>query len=1297
MPPPAPAAAERVADIVWASFDWRIRNLHYIVPQFILDNYRQGKRRGCFFAVCLFADISGFSTITDSLMKHGPHGAETLAGLMRAVFDPLLRGVYEYGGFVATLAGDAFTAVFPETYEVEAGREDAALRAIAAAWQIQQRMEEVSSQRTPYGDFRVSVKVGLACGEVNWGIVSSEDESRAAYYFQGTAIDGSAQAEHATQPGEIVLAARLLDYIGPKIVAELRSTGRDDYYQLLGLNASLPASQTIATPTVGKEIMARFFPTAIVNQEHSGEFRHVLSLFVNLPTVRTEDQLSIFMRSLFALQDQYGGLLNRLDFGDKGSNLLLFWGVPVAYENDVARTLSFILDLQMRTSIPINAGITYQIAHAGFVGSALREEYTCYGRGVNLAARFMTAAPRGEIWLDEHVARHAQRQFEVEYEGAMTFKGFAQEQKVYVLFELKEDDETFYDGPMVGRQAELDILGAFVEPLWEDRAAGTLIVWGDPGMGKSRLIHEFRNSRPIKEANVLWAVCQTDEILRESFNPFRYWLRRYFSQSDSQSELRNKRNFNRKLDGLIAEIDNQQLASELDRTRSFLAAMLGLYWPDSLHAGLDAQGRYENTLVGLITLMQAESLRQPLIIQIEDMQWLDEASQELLVRLSKLPAHGQGATYPIATMSTSRHEGPGCPVEESDRCLEVDLAQLPRESLADLAQGLLGEPIAESLLDLIAIRAEGNPFFAEQILRYLQESDALVAGPNGCQVTQEQRDPLPADVRSVLVARLDRLAQEVKEVVQTAAVLGREFEVTLLARMLRDEELVAERITVAEAAAVWSPLSQMRYLFKHALLRDTAYRMQVRARRQELHHLAADAIEALYADDLPPHYAELAYHSEGAGLNAVAADWYMLAAEQARNRGTLIDARTYLSRALDLLPADQTSKRWTVLVQQIEVLGMLGDVQASQQEAAAALALAQEVGDDRSIADAYFQLGSIAHMLGDDQGALANFDAGLAACKKGEARRIEALILAMKTLTLARMGRAEEAAVVADGALVLAEEVGDPDILARNLNNLANFNMYVGDHGRAADFLAKQIDINRQRGDRVGEAHGLTNLAYNQLALGLYENARAAIEQALQLTTAMGAPRLSAYNRLNLGLAQIRLGQPIDARQEIEAARQELEAVGDNFAVAVSYSYLGLALEAGEQCDQAASSYQSATEMLRQADATSHSIDAVAGRARCARSQGDLAGAQRLAGEVWHYLRQSGASGLEFPLLAYESCARIFDVAGDETLFRATVEAGYDELKARADRISDGEWRDAFLNKVPEHRMLIEMWRQLAS
>src|SRR5512135_3776075 len=135
-----------------------------------------------------------------------------------------------------------------------------------------------------------------------------------------------------------------------------------------------------------------------------------------------------------------------------------------------------------------------------------------------------------------------------------------------------------------------------------------MIVTGEPGMGKSRLIVEFlQHLQDTTSAQFQVFMGQTDEILREPLNPFRYWLKSYFGVSETQVEARNKRSFNHKLDELIAVTKDPNLASELDRTRSFLGALVGLRWTDSLYDQLDAQARYENTFIALATLLQAES------------------------------------------------------------------------------------------------------------------------------------------------------------------------------------------------------------------------------------------------------------------------------------------------------------------------------------------------------------------------------------------------------------------------------------------------------------------------------------------------------------------------------------------------------------------------------------------------------------------------------------------------------------------------------------------------------------------
>jgi class 3 adenylate cyclase/tetratricopeptide (TPR) repeat protein len=866
--------------------------MHNIVPQFILEQYATGNFNGEFPAVGLFADITGFSAITEALMHHGQHGAEELAMIMRAVFEPMIKSVYQQKGFIATLAGDSITALFL----LSNSRVDDYLRPLAAAWEIHNSVGASHSLSTNFGKFNISAKLGLALGEIDWGIVTSQDQHRAVYYFHGTAIERCTEAESLSGPGEIVVDPELFKIIHKNV----NETAVGQYYTIQGMVGELPPQQHIAKSETEFSNMIKFYPQELVNQTYNGEFRQVVNLFVNLPTIRTKGQLEIFMQSVFELQDNYGGLVNRLDFGDKGAHMLMFWGAPVAYENDIERALDFILTLQEETSIPFHAGVTYQISHAGFIGSDLREEYTCYGEGVNLASRFMVSAPRGMIWIDERIADRAESLHQIDFIGEKSFKGFTEKQSTYVLLERKDEYMPFFRGEMVGREGELDKLADFIQPLKEEGFAGVFIIWGEAGIGKSRLVHEFQNSDDFLSQKVLWAVCQTDQLLREAFNPFRYWLQGYFGVSDTQGEARNKRSFNQRLDLLIAKTEDEALIEELDRTRTFIGALLGLYWPDSLFQQSEAQGRYENTLMGLATLLLTESTIQPVIIHLEDAHWLDVDSKSFLSYLTARSNPEGINPYRIAIIATARPEENEVILGEVKTTSEITLEKFSKAEIARLAVKILSSPASSRLRTLLAQRADGNPFFTEQILYYLLEQELLQLSDDEYDIGNISHSLLPTDVRAVLVARLDRLSRGVKEVVHVASILGREFEVSLLSQMLSNESNLIDKLSAAEQGAIWSPLSENRYIFKHALMQDAAYHMQLQTKRQELHASAVNALEKQYSQDLSSHYSSLAYHSEMAGDHDRAFPYFGLAAERAEQIYANDEAINYYSRAIEL-------------------------------------------------------------------------------------------------------------------------------------------------------------------------------------------------------------------------------------------------------------------------------------------------------------------------------------------------------------------------------------------------------------
>lgn len=1151
--------------------------MHPLVPDFILKKFDDGCCEGQFGAVCLFVDISGFTPLTNVWRAQGTEGTEGIADVLREVFRPLVRLVYEQGGFIAAFAGDAFKAVFPMN-------DSAYVRAAVVAWQIGEHMVERPFLATPFGTFEFAVKVIVDAGRVEWGIWQAEvtlAAQNALYYFEGEALARCLVADPLAGAGDVIVSQRVYEKLPAECVTAVPV---QTHYRLLAVSQSLittcpPLPMVAEARQVNKS--ALFFPSELLALPTRGEFRQVVTLFVNLKHLPDD---AAFPQRFFRLLDEYGGYLcrwGRIGAKDEGATLLLFWGAPHGHENDLVRALGFVLDLQTAAAVPFKAGITYNLAYAGFIGSELRQEYTCYGGYVNLAARQMVMAGWGEIWLDEAAAAKAQPYFDIQERGLYPFKGFATRRLVYQLQgRLARSQQRFYHGRLVGRDKEMAQLETAVQPLFDGRFAGLVLVTGEAGLGKSRLVHEFLDRQA---ADFSLFLCQTDEILRQSLNPFRYWLRRYFKQTTD--EVENKMNFRHVLNSLEAETADASLKGELQRTRSFLAALVDLYWPDSLYAQLEPELRFANTLVALKTLIQAESLRRPVVLCIEDIHWLDEDSRTFLPLLL-----ADAAQFPLVVIATSRPMTGGeiaSLIPPDTKQSAIYLQNLAVSDIAALAEAHLARPVLPELALLLADRCEGNPLFAEQILFYLQERHWLrqdVAGWTIAPAAQGET-AVPADVFSLLVSRLDRLPQVVKQMVQMAAVLGREFSWQVLHQMVGEDINVVDRVQTAVDAAIWVTLDDGRYFFKHALLRDAAYTMQGHSQRRHLHQMAADSIQTIYAADLQPHYADLAHHYEQAGI-AVQAIYYLtqagqLASQAYENR----QAIDYYSRALVLLPVDEWDGRYELLLAREGIYALLGDREREQQdllaleqiaqertnvkyqaqaalrqshhafytsdyeaaEAAAemALRLAEMTDDSHLLVEASIQFGQSLWSHGQYEMATHHLRRALQQAEDIAHKRAEALALRLLGNVAGVQGRYVEANQYFEQSRRLSHDLSYRQNEVECLNGLGVVAYFQGDFALSSQYHQQGLLARREIGDRVGEAKTLGNLADSLFRQGITADVQSYYQQSLTIRQQVDDKLGVAWVLDKLGELFWFQGDVIQARQYYEQALQIRREVGN--------------------------------------------------------------------------------------------------------------------------------------------------------
>ena len=1302
--------------------------MHRLVPHFILENYQAKNYHGSFQAVGMLVDVTGFSQMTDVLAQHGLHGSEVLANGMRQVFDPMIQSVVAYGGFVVGFAGDAITALFP----TKGSTEQTYSNAIASALGIQEHRSKNSTFTTPYGEFNISVKIGLGAGDAIWRIVNATDGRRATYYFRGSAIERAVSSLSRAKSKEIILCPEIRNALGKAV----KGIQKDKHILLTEFSGKLPVPGEIDIPAPNPENLRAFCSDEVSSHDLTGEFRPAVNLFIGIPQdAEREMQLESFVQKVFLLQDRYGGLFSRLDIGDKGISLLMFWGAPVAQENDAERALNLFLELLKETKVPIKAGITYRLAYAGYMGGKLQEEYTCYGWGVNLSARLMMAAGLGEIWADEEIARRAERRFSFQHVGQQKLKGFAREQNTFKLLKHKENDQAVFSGKFIGREAELETLHRFIGPIWSGGVAGILTIFGEPGIGKSRLVHAFQSSEIFTDNKAFWALCQADEIVRQSLNPFRYWLKRYFNIFETMDDSERKQAFDESLDDVIASTPDEELAQSLNRRRSFLGELVDLHWSDSLYEKLDAQGRYDNTFTALSTLLRAESLKQPFIILIEDIHLLDNDTKEFLIHLERTLTAERDKSYPIAIIATSRRDGSGI-VFESMLSEKIDLMELSDDDLFPLAETLLGGTVAPPLMEILEQRTEGNPFYVEQIIRYLQDGNKLEQGPKGWQIAGTQTiESLPTDISSILISRLDRLNREVRDVVQTASILGREFELRLLSKMLHEDAALPDKVQFAVDAEIISTLTEISYIFRHALLRDAAYNMQLRARQQELHRVAVEAFETLYQDQLVPHYSKIAYHSDRAGLLDKAKKFYILAGEEAarayqnsqaidsythalalssieniQERFDLLLARTALYRTtgdragqeqdlatLELLAEKQQNDRNRVIVtlRQVDFAFDMGEFQEAQLLAQSAIELAESVQALDAATHAYRTLPLSLARLGQYAEAIQIAQTGLKLTQQVGDRASEGQIFNALGLITLEQKESDQARIYFEKSKVIAKKTGNRRLEAQVLNNMGLISgLHENDYTAAGKYYEKMLEIVQEIGSRIGECYALGNLGWTMSMQGDFAQARSYFLQALTIARETGDRSQETYGTINLGAMMVSQEIYSDALVYTEQALNLARNLRDRSAEAWALTHLGYAQLGLGNFENASGRFQTALDIRNSFGQLSLSMEPLAGLAQVELEKDNPAVALTFVENVLSYLTEGGnLEGTEEPLriylTVYLTLVKNYDPRANQVL-----QDVHSLLKEQVGKITVQTHKETFLQNVPWRREIEEHWQQ---
>jgi len=833
------------------------------IPAFILHNYEESNYYGSFSAYVLLFDIADFTRTGTRLQKEGKPGVEELSRFLEVVFGTPINLVEKYGGFVSVFAGDAFCAIFPDA-EAES--------IISVVSAISKHFRENRTYKSVIGDIDLQVRQTVCFGALEWKIFHNDLQNE--YVFQGNVMQEIGVL--SLQKKETIWSETTALRIGmDKFVAE-------EIGYVLAEN-SITAGKSGLEYSYANDTALLFCHPRFRKVMPQNEMRTAAFCFASLekvPAALREEALA----KLHILANKYGALLNKLDYTDKGLVALLLFGIP----HNVGKTLERICGFSLETVekiLQIALGISCGSVFAGFVGSCEIREYTAFGHPVNIAARLMSNARAGEVLADAFLWQEMNVKYDFDYLGSLYLKGIAMPMRYYQISQRVKDRAWRQENRFVGRDKELDEVKTLIDNSVQAKENSIIYVSGDAGIGKSRLVKEVLAHYSIIAYHKFSITCDTFlpkplEAIRQIVQTFSY----YNPQLPEEAGIAMFK-------GLWMAL--AQGDAELQRIESIIAWLLGYEWDGSIWNMLPPDEKPRQLRNAFLRFMEQLALAKPLLIFLDDGQWLAEESIVYLQKLS------QQSITPIIIVSSCRYLENGEKVElglSHHKRFDIELNSLNDVGSFELIRSILRlDQIPEATLSLITNRAMGNPLFIEQLTSFLMESGSL----NDKGVIIGEVSYLSSfSISDIISNRIDRLTEKVRECMFNASVLGTEFNIKVLSQMLKTDP-VAELETGIKNR-IWRDMDEQRYVFTHILIKDIIYQHLMSEKLQELHKTAAESMEIVFADKLDEYAVEIAIHFQK-GMQALkAAEYYDRAGCYFRDKYDFAGGISNLSKALQI-------------------------------------------------------------------------------------------------------------------------------------------------------------------------------------------------------------------------------------------------------------------------------------------------------------------------------------------------------------------------------------------------------------
>jgi len=797
-----------------------------------------------------------------------------------------------------------------------------------------------------------------------------------------------------------------------------------------------------------------------------------------------------------------------------GDGVMALFGAPVAHEDHAGRACHAALSIQKAmgdygqkvardygAEFKMRIGLNSGPVIVGAIGDDLRMDYTAVGDTTNLASRMEGLAQPGTVLLSKNSYRLVKDYFDLNPLGKRDVKGKEKAQEVFELVKAGgaatrlEAAETRGLTKFVGREDSMAaLIGAYEKAR---NGAGQVVgVVGEAGVGKSRLLYEFRNRLPQEEFTFLEGRCIHFGSAMP-YLPILEILRSYFEISEGERETVIRKRVREKITGL---------EEKLEGILPPIEDLLSLRVEDEAYLKLEPKRRKEKVFEALRDLVVRVSQERPLVIAIEDLHWIDKTSEEFLDYFI-----GWLATVKVMLILLHRPEYTHQWGSKS-YFTRIGLDQLSLKSSAELVKAILeGGETSPELSALILNRAAGNPLFMEELTHSLLENGSIQMKDQRYVLARTPSDlHVPDTIQGIIAARIDRLEENLKRIMQVASVIGREFAFRILQAISgMSEDLKSQLLNLQGLEFIYekSLFPELEYIFKHALIQEVAYSSLLSNRRKEIHKRIGGAIEELYAENLEEFYEVLAYHYSRSEAFEKACRYLKLSGKKATRSHALWESFAFYKETVELLQrlpqTEEIKKELIEVIRSMRTpLGILGFPEGSLSFFQLGERLAKESGDAEQVAAIYSGMGVYYSHMGDYLTAMRYTEEGFEEARKAQDIELMAPLGYALCLSYIGTGRYEKIVHKMPEVINLLEKTG-----------------------KESDFFTQAVNPYSYICGNSGTALGY---------LGRFEEGKAYLEKALRNATRLGDPA-------TLGMIQFMYGLLFYIRGDFKAAKEHLE------------------------------------------------------------------------------------------------------------------------------------------------------------